>query len=302
MKRSAYQNTLFCGTRYPLLDRVDASPEILTGGFTMANFEDTTYPTLEYDHWMEMWQAGASDWADGSLRWQFPVNFDKWCYPYFCGGCKRGEICKVPLQRCNGCKMTYYCGRDHQKKAWSGHKLICKHICSFFESHDSTTITTAADWKKHVFFGIGTLRQAAHPVDPFNVTMNEEEWLNQRHCQVCYYNPADTKVPARPLVECSTCHCAAHCSSPSCTERFATMHTRKACEQYMIGFASIVMSMQQGNLLIINCNTRAKTVSIPTDWNDYFTRKIEDFDVAKQLAVMPPVMVRVCHLLFLVCP
>jgi hypothetical protein len=59
----------------------------------------------------------------------------------------------------------------------------------------------------------------------------------------------------------------------------------------MIGFASIVMSMQQGNLLIINCNTRAKAVSIPTDWNDYFTRKIEDFDVAKQLAAMPPVMV-----------
>jgi hypothetical protein len=29
------------------------------------------------------------------------------------------------LQKCSGCKIAFYCSREHQKKAWGEHKIQC---------------------------------------------------------------------------------------------------------------------------------------------------------------------------------
>eukprot|EP01034_Spumella_vulgaris_P033946 gene33946-41869_t len=58
----------------------------------------------------------------------------------------------------------------------------------------------------------------------------------------------------------------------------------------MIGFASIVMAMQQGNLLVINSESRATSLSLPVNWAGYFSRKLGDFEVPETLLRMPPVM------------
>jgi hypothetical protein len=121
--------------------------------------------------------------------------------------------------------------------------------------------------------------------------MNFDEWLFQRHCQVCFYNPAAETLNERQLIQCEKCHCAAHCSSPECAATFTTEHTSEACEKYMTGFASMVMSMQQGGQLVINTVTRATTLSLPINWADFFARKLKDFVVDEFLLRMPPVMV-----------
>ena len=260
--------------------------------FNMASFEEGAFPTQKFNEWLSAWRVGSEDWADGSLKWQFhTVNFDKWHYPYFCGVCKRGEICGVSLQRCNGCKVAHYCSREHQQKAWPIHKQICKHLANFFESFDSSVIKTMPEWRKFLVVDSNILRSMALPKEPLSDTMISDEWLYQRHCHACFYNPAARDVPARQLIECPKCHCAAHCSNPECIAKFNTLHTPEACENYIIGFAAVVMSMQQGTMLVINSLSRATTFSLPKDWNDYFTQKLQDFEVDYRLCSMPPVMV-----------
>lgn len=42
-----------------------------------------------------------------------------------CGVVGCGVRGKAGLTVCNGCKVQRYCGREHQKKDWKWHKLIC---------------------------------------------------------------------------------------------------------------------------------------------------------------------------------
>ena len=36
-------------------------------------------------------------------------------------------VCEAPAEhRCSACKCVAYCTREHQKKDWKAHKLVCK--------------------------------------------------------------------------------------------------------------------------------------------------------------------------------
>jgi MYND finger len=35
---------------------------------------------------------------------------------------------EVDLMRCGACKQTFYCSREHQRKDWPAHKVLCKKI------------------------------------------------------------------------------------------------------------------------------------------------------------------------------
>ena len=120
--------------------------------------------------------------------------------------------------------------------------------------------------------------------------MNSDEWLSQRHCQVCFHNP-DGPAPDRKLNECPTCHCAAHCASPECTTAFQKIHTAQACESYMIGLAALVIMMQGGGQAVQNTRTREPSLRVPADWSEFFTRKINDMDCHPAFMRMPPMMV-----------
>jgi hypothetical protein len=156
---------------------------------------------------------------------------------------------------------------------------------------NENTVRNAADWRRFLLFGLGRLRGLVDNAMIVDHPMICDEWHFQRHCHVCFYNPAAANATPRTLIPCSTCYCAAHCTDASCAAAFAGLHTVEACENYMNGFASIVMSMQQGTHLVLCCNTRATTFSLPHNWKDYFTNKLTDFAVPYQLVELPPVMV-----------
>ena len=280
----------------------------------MANFEDGGYATKPYNVWQSMWKRGAYDWEDGSLDWKTNIDFDKWHFPYCCGICKRGEMCGVALSKCSGCKMTYYCSKEHQKRAWKVHKHACKHFAAFFANHQSDRSGNIASRKRNLIIDITELRlhaSASGGKDPIEDQMNADEWFNQRHCVVCNMNPAaagaDTSSSTRKtqLVECQRCHCVAHCSTPACEERFRSVHNEEQCELHFIGFAALVMAMQQGNSLCVSSNKREVAVPttttssssssasrlLPRNWGEFFQRRINDFDVPAALLEMPPVMV-----------
>jgi hypothetical protein len=258
----------------------------------MANFEDGAYPTRSYREWLGAWRYGAAaNWANGTLDWKADADFDRWHFLFVCGMCKRGDICGVPLQRCNGCRIVYYCSKAHQKKAWPLHKQICGQMRSLLSGANENTVHNAAEWKQYLFNGFGALRGLADDPSILDRAMICDEWHFQRHCQVCFYNPAAENATTRTLTPCSLCYCAAYCSNPACMMVFRVLHTVEACENYMNGFASIVMSMQQGTHLIICCNTRATTFSLPRSWKDYFNRKITDFPLPSLIIELPPVMV-----------
>jgi hypothetical protein len=259
----------------------------------MASFEDGCFATEPYDRWLYQWRSGADDWSSGELDWRSNVDFDKWHYPYSCGICKRGENCDVNLSRCKNCKIAYYCCREHQMKAWPNHKKACKHFATAL-TDGNVDVNDAKTWKTHIMLNLNLMSRCVVP-NPLKIRMNEDEWIYQRHCQVCFYNPAGVFseiLEEKQLVQCKICHCAAHCSSPECAAAFTTNHTSEACENYMIGFAAIVMAMQQGNLLVINSLTRERVLSLPANWAEYFDAKIGDFEVHEALLRMPPVMVR----------
>jgi hypothetical protein len=128
----------------------------------MANFEDGAYPTRSYREWLGAWRYGAAaNWANGTLDWKAEADFDRWHFPFVCGMCKRGDICGVPLQRCNGCRIVYYCSKAHQKKAWPLHKQICGQMRSLLSGANENTVHNAAEWKQFLFNGFGALRGLA---------------------------------------------------------------------------------------------------------------------------------------------
>lgn len=55
---------------------------------------------------------------------------------YCCAFCGVGGR----LLRCSGCKLTYYCTKEHQKQDWKKHRKLCQSICSH-NSSGSTHVT-----------------------------------------------------------------------------------------------------------------------------------------------------------------
>ncbi len=261
----------------------------------MASTEEGAFATDKFPSWVGMWRNGASDWSSGALEWPAHFMFDNWNFPYMCGICKRGEICNVPLQRCNKCKISHYCSREHQLKAWPVHKTSCKHIARLFKDFNSVNqINSATKWKSFIVKSQALLRAYSPSDDPLKHRMNSDEWFSQRHCQVCYFNPAGP-VTDRKLVECPTCHCAAHCSDSDCTSAFQKLHTAEACEKYLIGLASLIISVQGGGQAVQTSQTREQTLKLPVNWADYFARKIEDMGCHPAFMRFPPMMVRICQ-------
>lgn len=257
----------------------------------MASTEEGAFATDKFPSWVGMWRNGASDWSSGALEWPAHFMFDNWNFPYMCGICKRGEICNVPLQRCIKCKIAHYCSREHQLKAWPVHKTSCKHIARLFKDFTSVNqINSATKWKSFIVKSQELLRAYSSSEDPLKHRMNSDEWFSQRHCQVCYFNPAGPATD-RKLVECPTCHCAAHCSAPDCTSSFQQLHTAEACEKYLIGLASLIISVQGGGQAVQTSQTRERSLKLPVSWADYFARKIEDMGCHPAFMRFPPMMV-----------
>lgn len=265
----------------------------------MASFEGGAFATDDFQSWLTMWRRGASDWAAGTLDWPFPFLFDNWNFPYMCGTCKRGEICNKPLMRCNKCKISHYCCREHQLKAWPIHKHACKYFQRCVtEFYNPELFNNQKMWKFYLMKGNEYLRTLSPSSDPLQHRVNSDEWYSQRHCQVCFFNPAGP-IPDRKLVECITCHCAAHCSTPECTARFAKLHTAQACEKYLITLAAQVISIQGGGAAVEPCLTREKTYNLPRNWSEYYARKINDVNCHPLMMRMPPIMVSFCDFFLL---
>jgi hypothetical protein len=75
--------------------------------------------------------------------------------------------CNSPLsglpQRCSSCKVTYYCSKECQKKAWPRHKDSCK-------SSSSATKLTASEGKEEAPASVESkIVQASHKSGPQSV-------------------------------------------------------------------------------------------------------------------------------------
>lgn len=65
----------------------------------------------------------------------------------------------------------------------------------------------------------------------------------------------------------------------------------QACERYLIGFAIVVMSMQnEGQNWVFATESREVVTNPAVDWVEYFSRKMEDMNVPFMLR-LPPAMV-----------
>jgi hypothetical protein len=42
--------------------------------------------------------------------------------------CEYLECCEISQLRCSGCRLVFYCTKDHQKKDWKSHKHTCKSL------------------------------------------------------------------------------------------------------------------------------------------------------------------------------
>ncbi len=264
----------------------------------MANFEQNGLQTEAYVDWLEHWRVGAMDWSAGELEFDLESHFNKWHFPFCCGVCKRGEICGVKLFSCKNCRLAHYCSREHQLKAWPIHKQVCKHYLKlygqkFMDVNPEHIIPLDEEsWTQHIRQGMIDVDREAGWKNPFRLQMNNDEWVNQRHCSVCFAN-SSTYPEVPTLIQCKTCHCLAHCNSLACAERFSELHTTQTCEKYMVGIAVTVMIPQFGGPLCSPSRTPMRTYELPADWVEYFKLKLTDFpDVHSDLLTMPPVLVK----------
>ena len=244
---------------------------------------------------MSGFRAGSLDWARGERVWDLNPCFDKH-FMYGCAVCHRGPVTSTQLTRCSSCRIVYYCSQACQKRHWKNHKAACATIKHMHEELPSCPAVDERSWKQYISEGRLYLSYDLGTSDSFYLVSHP--WLRQRHCQVCFYCPAAPQrgCENRRLKECVNCNDAACCDDVECLAVFKRIHDAEACEKYLIGLASVVMSMQQGTLLGIPSNSRDSIESKKlADWNTYFTYKIQDFssDVHPQLLRHPPVLAMV---------
>lgn len=52
----------------------------------------------------------------------------------YCNVCKEMDAAK--LSRCSGCKIVYYCCKEHQANDWKNHKKVCKKLKESFQNEE----------------------------------------------------------------------------------------------------------------------------------------------------------------------
>lgn len=237
-------------------------------------------PSLDYLSWRAAFMRGF-DGVD-NVNPSFDL-FDKY-FAYCCVICKRGPLTNHPTLRCGGCKLVLYCSKQHQKKHWNKHKSRCRKIsvyCQACRSGVHPLIVPPYDrmtWKWYVSTGMSK----SDLIDTFR-----DQWMLQSHCQVCFDSPVFSGQELNP---CNLCFNTGYCSSSQqCIDQFHDKHSIQSCERNLVAFAYIGMSMQQGTILLGNCETRDSSCDLPQNWTEYFRTKRDDF-TNSDLFFLPPVV------------
>lgn len=75
-------------------------------------------------------------------------------------------VCSEPAtQRCQQCKSSYYCSREHQLADWTAHKARCKAIAADMAQADSHTIHKREFDRIRVKYGLDSPKNAEKIAD-----------------------------------------------------------------------------------------------------------------------------------------
>jgi hypothetical protein len=245
----------------------------------MANWEVAGLATKPFNEWVNFFQGGSDDWRSGTLEWVMPKPFDNAVFQYGCVVCKRGPICGVKLNHCSGCHMIHYCSSKCQKLHWKAHKLVCPLIKNYMdECMESDSLPRDAEsYRAYILKLCGPMRVTYSTLsDSVRLQLSpalqtHEEWMSQQHCISCFRIPAVYGLHGKVdksekvnLTHCQVCFSSAHCPNPTCIERFKKLHTRRACEQYLLYMSTKVVSMQFGTTIITCSQSRLESLAPPT--------------------------------------
>ena len=247
------------------------------------------------------------------MPWEYGMDFDNVNLPYTCNVCKRGDICGVDLIRCDKCNVVHYCSNECKEQAKSSHKLICKRIHDYANTVvKKGGVALPHDRESYQNF----LTAALLELTPLYKAQSSEwdrqkansHWESQQHCQICFKSPFLCCLPAEnkksepvtssplDLSICRGCHSVSCCNTPTCKAQFKELHSPESCERYLAFYASKILSMQFGNSPVMNCGGRVDTSfydnrGFVDNWTDYFSLKMETFELPAGLIQLPPVMV-----------
>ncbi|KAL7471822.1 hypothetical protein ACHAXS_012131 [Conticribra weissflogii] len=74
--------------------------------------------------------------------------------------------CGEPAEkRCQQCKSTWYCSRDHQVSHWKSHKPLCKQIAADIAQADSHTLHKQEFDRIRIKYGLTTEENAGKIAD-----------------------------------------------------------------------------------------------------------------------------------------
>ena len=80
--------------------------------------------------------------------------------------CNNCAVCSEPAtQRCQQCKSSYYCSREHQLADWTAHKARCKAIAADMAQADSHTIHKREFDRIRVKYGLDSPKNAEKIAD-----------------------------------------------------------------------------------------------------------------------------------------
>ena len=148
-------------------------------------------------------------------------------YPNLCKICFSHDS-ESPLNCCEGCRMVWYCSKDHQEQDWRQHKRFCKEISYFLETTKKSNIFDAIFELK---FKPTTFEEAKWFICDYMLTARID--LSPSEFQMIYF-PKSCEVCkiAEPslLISCNNCPQASFCN-----RHFGDAKHKELCDLYTIG-------------------------------------------------------------------
>ena len=194
--------------------------------------------------------------------------------PFACVICKRGKFTNSKLNRCTGCNIVRYCTKEHQRKHWKEHKVICKDLKRTAAMAKAMSPIESGNYNSYrQYIATGSSAVLAKNIKNSNSNLISV-WNRQAHCLLCYSSEdlSHSCSSCGAVALCNACHATTTTDGRSPFED-KTIHSQTDCDNWVMLTAMQGMTCEQEHPLCIDTEDAEPNFWCPKNWTEFFQRK-----------------------------